>query len=69
MALKEWVTVQMYKGVEIRVLNGAEEGDEMGYKTFPAMTSWDALYPTVADAIESIDKFRSMALDDKGRRP
>lgn len=55
MLMKEWVKVCTHKGFDIKVLNGAEEGDEFGYKV-DSWVLWADTFPTVADAIAAIDE-------------
>lgn len=52
---KEWVKVYSHKGFDIKILSGAEVGDEMGYKV-DSWVLWANTYPTVADAIAAIDE-------------
>ena len=53
--MKEWVTVKTYKGYNIKVLDGAELGDEFGYKV-DCMVLWNETFQTVEEAEKAIDE-------------
>lgn len=54
----EWVTVLRHRGFEIKVMNGATEADEQGYKV-DSWVVWHKTLPTVAEAVALIDDIMS----------
>jgi hypothetical protein len=62
--MKQWVTVATYRGYEIQILDGAEVGDPMDYRTNPPLPGQDhdcncpaCTFSTVVDAMTAIDRY------------
>lgn len=55
--MKTWKTIYKYRDYEIKILDLAEIGDDLGYKVEEIS---DKSFPTLVDAIKAIDKVGDM---------